>query len=63
MRETCYCGRNGEVEDRVPVATSDGRRALRCPNESCGHLEYLTWLPEIARRPIFGKARRRQAAA
>jgi hypothetical protein len=29
--ESCYCGRMGEIEDREPVATGDGGRALRCP--------------------------------
>lgn len=63
MRESCYCGRIGEIEDRVPVTTGDGRAALRCPNEDCGHLEQLEWLPETARRTVFEKAQRRQAAA
>jgi hypothetical protein len=48
MLEGCYCGRTGEIEDREPVATGDGGRALRCPG--CGHLDRL---PEEARRCAF----------
>jgi hypothetical protein len=59
MLESCYCGRTGEIEDREPVIT-DGRHALRCPEEDCGHLEYLQWLPEEARRTVFEKAERKQ---
>jgi hypothetical protein len=58
MLESCYCGRTGEIEDREPVATGDGGRALRCPD--CGHLERLDWLPEEARRHVFGEAESRQ---
>jgi hypothetical protein len=47
MLESCFCGRTGEFEDREPVVTRDGERALRCPD--CGHLDHLTWLPEEAR--------------
>jgi hypothetical protein len=55
MREACFCGRIGEVEDREPAF--DGRRALRCP---CGHLEYLDWLSEGARDLLFERAALRQ---
>jgi hypothetical protein len=58
MLESCYCGRMGEIEDREPVATGDGGRALRCPD--CGHLERLGWLPEEARRRAFGEAESRR---
>jgi hypothetical protein len=58
MLESCYCGRTGEIEDREPVATGDGGRALRCPD--CGHLERLDWLPEEARRHAFEEAESRQ---
>lgn len=54
MLESCYCGRTGEIEDREPVTTEDGGRALRCPG--CGHLDSLHWLPEEARRHVFEKA-------
>jgi hypothetical protein len=37
MREVCYCGRVGAVEDREP-APGEGW-ALRCVN--CGRVEYL----------------------
>ena len=31
MREACYCGRVGEVEDREPVWRDGRTEALRCP--------------------------------
>jgi uncharacterized C2H2 Zn-finger protein len=61
VRESCYCGRTGEIEDREPVATGDGRHALRCPD--CGHLDRLDWLPEEARQHVFEKAERRHPKA
>ena len=61
MRESCYCGRTGEIEDREPVATEDGGRALRCPD--CGPLDHLAWLPEEARRHAFEEAERKQPTA
>lgn len=63
MLEACYCGRTGQIEDRVPVATGDGGQALLCPDEACGHLEYLEWLPEDARRHVFEEAERRRSTA
>jgi hypothetical protein len=62
MLESCYCGRTGEIEDREPIVADDGRRALRCPGEVCGHLEYLEWLPEEARQTVFERAGRKQPA-
>jgi hypothetical protein len=62
MLESCFCGRTGEIEDRELVVADDGRRALRCPDEDCGHVEYLEWLTEETRRTIFEKAERRQPA-
>ena len=61
MLESCFCGRAGEIEDREPLVTRDGARALRCPD--CGHLEHLDWLPEGARRRHFEEAKRRQSKA
>ena len=61
MLESCYCGRTGEIEDREPVTTGDGERALRCPD--CGHLDRLDWLPEEARRHVFEEAVRRHPRA
>ena len=61
MREACYCGRTGEIEDREPVATEDGGQALRCPD--CGHLDHLDWLPEGASRRAFEEAGRRRPKA
>lgn len=57
MRETCYCGRSGEVQDRKPVTDTDGMVALECPE--CGHLDYLSWLPEDTRTRVFAETRRR----
>jgi uncharacterized C2H2 Zn-finger protein len=56
MKESCYCGRVGELEDRVPVL--DGYEVLRCPK--CGHLDRLEWLPEDARRPVLAEAHARK---
>ena len=61
MLESCFCGRTGEFEDREPVVTRDGERALRCPD--CGHLDHLNWLPEEVRRHAFEEAERRQSKA
>ncbi|CAN5528163.1 hypothetical protein BH24ACT20_BH24ACT20_02670 [soil metagenome] len=46
MKESCFCGRTGDVEERTPVLDANGRRALECPD--CGHADYLQWLPEEA---------------
>jgi hypothetical protein len=48
MLESCFCGRTGEIENREPLVTKVGGRALGCPD--CGHLDHLEWLPEEARR-------------
>lgn len=61
MLESCYCGRTGEIEDREPITTEEGAKALRCPD--CGHLDGLAWLPEEARRHVFEQAERRQPTA
>jgi hypothetical protein len=55
MRETCYCGRTGELEDRKPIIDEDGREALECPK--CGHLDHLSWLQDPA--SVFEEATRR----
>jgi hypothetical protein len=60
MREVCYCGRMGEVENRTPVL-ENGKRALLCPNEACGHTDRLEWLPDEARSLAFEEAERRRA--
>ena len=65
MQESCYCGRTGEISDREPVVLEGGAVALRCPDEACGHVERLDWLPEDARRLILLEAatRKRPVAA
>lgn len=42
MREVCYCGRVGAVEDREPASDESGGWALRCPSR--GQVDYLDWL-------------------
>ncbi len=59
MRESCYCGRKGELEDREPILDALGRWVLRCPG--CGHLDDLGWLIEDeAALIVWGEARRRR---
>jgi hypothetical protein len=58
MREVCYCGRTGEIEDREPILDAEGRWALRCPY--CNHTDYLEWLPEEAGLLLWGEAGRRR---
>jgi hypothetical protein len=58
MREICFCGRVGEVEDREPVVLEDGETALRCPG--CGHVDHVAWLPDEARAEVFEQARERR---
>ena len=57
MREVCYCGRRGDVEDREPVWRDGHSEALRCPK--CGHLDPLVHLDDFARREVFEEAERR----
>jgi hypothetical protein len=56
MKESCYCGRTGEIEDREPVLVEGDVWALRCG--VCGHVDYLEWLPEEAGLLLWGAARR-----
>lgn len=54
MREVCYCGRVGELENReIVLDGGDGSPALRCPGEACGPLDGLMWLPADARWPVL----------
>jgi hypothetical protein len=62
MREACFCGRIGEVEDREPVTTATGEPALRCPDAACGHTDRLESLPGETRRRVVEEAARRSAA-
>lgn len=57
MKESCFCGRTGEVEEREPVLSGDGSRALECPE--CGHVDDLLWLPEESRLLLWEEATRR----
>ena len=57
MKESCFCGRTGEVEDREPVLNDDGQRVLRC--SECGHVDDLRWLSEEACLLIWEEAFRR----
>jgi uncharacterized Zn finger protein len=44
MREICFCGRIGALEDREAVLEEGARWMLRCPE--CGHLDDLGWMDE-----------------
>jgi hypothetical protein len=57
VREVCYCGRRGYVEDREPVWRDGHSEALRCPQY--GHLDPLPHLDDDARRVVFEEAERR----
>jgi hypothetical protein len=57
VRESCYCGRVGEVEDREPVWRDGRTEAFRC--RRCGHLDALPYLDAAARRSVFEEAGRR----
>jgi hypothetical protein len=48
MRESCFCGWDGELEDREPVL------------DSRGHLDDLGWLLEEAALMVWGEARHRR---
>lgn len=54
VKESCFCGRTGEVQDRLPVLDADDKWALRCPD--CGHRDRMDWLFGEARTRIFEKA-------
>lgn len=56
-REVCFCGWEGEMEDRVPLYAGDGEWGLACPD--CGHLDLLRGWPEAARRWTLAEAARR----
>ena len=60
MREVCFCGWSGDVEDRLPMYLSDGDWGLVCP--ACGQVDLLLWLPEAARRATLREAVSRQDA-
>ena len=58
MKEACYCGRVGAIEEREPILLDGGWWALRCPD--CGHVDRLEWLPEEGGLLLWGEARRRR---
>lgn len=60
MREVCFCGWSGDVEDRLPMYLGDGDWGLVCP--ACSHVDLLLWLPEAARRATLLETVRRQDA-
>ena len=57
MKESCFCGRTDELENREPILDSEGRWALHCPR--CGHVDHLEWLTEEAGLLLWGEAKRR----
>ncbi len=60
MRETRYCGRTGEIEDRISVSDEGGGSALQCPD--CGHIDSVLWLREEARRLVLEEAANRRCS-
>ena len=54
MKESCFCGRTGEVEDRELILDADDKWALQCPD--CGHLDRMDWLFGEACTRVFEKA-------
>lgn len=59
MREVCFCGRAGEVEDREPVSLESGEQALECPD--CRDIDRVNWLSSGARTEVFEEAAKRYA--
>jgi hypothetical protein len=57
MRENCFCGRSGELEDREPILDTERYWLLGCP--TCGHVDDLGWLTEEAALLVWGEAKRR----
>jgi hypothetical protein len=57
MREVCFCGRVGRLEDREPVLDDEARWLLRCPD--CGHQDDLRWLSGEASLMVWGEVRSR----
>jgi hypothetical protein len=55
MRESCFCGRSGELEERKSILDAQGVWVLRCPD--CGHVDYLNWLSEEAALLVWREAR------
>ena len=60
MREVCFCGWSGDIEDRLPINLSDGNWGLACPN--CHQVDPLLWLPEASRHTALIEAVRRHDA-
>lgn len=60
MREVCFCGREGRVEDRILVNDDLGELALRCP--ACGHLDYMRWATEDRRALVLVRGARGDAS-
>ncbi|MDP9375622.1 MAG: hypothetical protein M3Q65_24870, partial [Chloroflexota bacterium] len=58
MREVCFCGWAGDLEDRMPVYAGDGEWGLECPK--CRHLDRLHWLPEHIRQRVLDGARQQR---
>ena len=54
MREVCYCGHAGRLENRLPVVGERGRGALRC--RECRHIDHLLWFSEEGRSKVFEEA-------
>lgn len=51
MHEICFCGREGELEERTPVRAIDGSWQLCCP--TCNRLDDLSWMTPGARAYLW----------
>ena len=58
MRETCFCGRTGDIADREPIYLGDGEWGLACPD--CGQFDRLELFPEETRDFLLDEARERR---
>lgn len=58
MTEVCFCGRTGDLTDRIPIVDGDGP-ALQCPD--CGHVDRLRVFGETVRLRLWTRARERDA--
>ena len=60
MRETCFCGWSGDLEDRAPAYLGDGAWGLACPG--CDRPDDLAWLPAATAQLALAEARERRLA-
>jgi predicted SnoaL-like aldol condensation-catalyzing enzyme len=61
MREECFCGWHGAIEEKVSVHLESDVGAVACPR--CGRLDALTWLPSSHREALLQAVRDRFVVA